>query len=69
MTRFIDEMNDAGADWQLIVYGGAMHGFTHDVGPHGPGVAYDAAADTRSFAAIRTFLGELFDTPPSLAAR
>jgi dienelactone hydrolase len=53
-------MNGAGADWQLIVYGGAMHGFTHDVGAQGPGVAYDAAADARSFAAIRAFLSEVF---------
>lgn len=33
LAGFIDEMNRAGADWQLTVYGGAMHGFTHDVGP------------------------------------
>ena len=30
VTAFADEMRDAGADWQLIVYGGAMHGFTHE---------------------------------------
>ena len=62
VTRFMDEMNEAGADWQLIVYGGAMHGFTHDVGPEAPGVAYDAAADARSSAAITAFLAEVFAT-------
>ena len=62
VTRFMDEMNEAGADWQLIVYGGAVHGFTHDVGPEAPGVAYDAAADARSSAAITAFLAEVFAT-------
>jgi dienelactone hydrolase len=60
VTGFIEEMNAAQADYQLIVYGGAMHGFTHDVGPQAPGVAYHAASDTRSFHAIRTFLTEVF---------
>jgi dienelactone hydrolase len=60
VTGFIEEINEAGADWQLIVYGGAMHGFTHDSGPAAPGVAYDAAADGRSFTAIKTFLAEIF---------
>lgn len=61
VARFIAEMNAAGADWQLIVYGGAMHGFTHDIGPALPGVAYNAAADSRSFAAIQAFLKEIFE--------
>jgi dienelactone hydrolase len=56
LTGFIEEMNDADADWQLIVYGGAMHGFTHDTGPSAPGVAYHPRTDTRSLNAIRTFL-------------
>ncbi len=60
LARFIAEMNAAGADYQLIVYGGAMHGFTHDVGPQGPGVAYHPASDKRSFQAIKGFLGEIF---------
>jgi dienelactone hydrolase len=55
-------MNTAGADFQLIVYGGAMHGFTHDVGLQAPGVAYHAVSDQRSFLAIRAFLGEVFGT-------
>jgi dienelactone hydrolase len=53
-------MDHAGADWQLIMYGGAMHGFTHDHAMPGaiPGVAYDALADRRSFAAALAFLAE-----------
>jgi dienelactone hydrolase len=61
VAAFVEEMNHAGADWQLIVYGGAMHGFTHDQGgPAAPGVAYHAATDLRSSVAIRTFLEEIF---------
>jgi dienelactone hydrolase len=60
VIEFMDEMNTAGADWQLVVYGRAMHGFTHKTGAATPGVAYDAAADTRSFAAIKAFMAEIF---------
>jgi dienelactone hydrolase len=60
VTEFIEEMNAAGTDFQLNVYGGAMHGFTHDVGPQAPGVAYHALSDKRSFLAIKAFLGEIF---------
>jgi dienelactone hydrolase len=62
LTGFVEEMNAARTDFQLIVYGGAMHGFTHDVGPQAPGVAYHAASDRRSFQAIKAFLAEIFDT-------
>ena len=60
VTRFAEEMDRARADWQLIVYGGAMHGFTHSDAVPGatPGVAYDALADQRSFAAARSFLAD-----------
>jgi dienelactone hydrolase len=62
VAAFCEEMNAAGADWQLIMYGGALHGFTHASAEPGavPGVAYDAAADSRSFAAVRGFLTEVF---------
>ena len=63
VTAFAEEMNRAGADWELIMYGRAMHGFTHQQAVPGapgalPGVAYDKLADERSFAATRTFLAE-----------
>jgi dienelactone hydrolase len=62
VTAFAEEMNSAGADWQLIMYGGALHGFTHSRAVPGtvPGVAYDPLADQRSFAAARSFLAEVF---------
>ena len=55
VNAFAEEMNSAGADWQLIIYGGAMHGFTHEVGPYGPGVAYHADSDAR-YRSDRAFL-------------
>lgn len=62
VTAFAEEMDHAGADWQLIMYGGALHGFTHKHAKPGalPGVAYHEAADNRSFAAARAFLAEAF---------
>ena len=55
------EMTTADAQWQLNVYGSAMHGFTHrDARPGDvPGVAFDEAADRQSFDDIRRFLAEL----------
>lgn len=59
VTSFAEEMQHAGADYQLIVYGNAMHGFTHETARgQQPGVRYDAAADARSSAAIRAFLDD-----------
>ena len=60
VAAFAEEMNHAGADWQLIMYGQAQHGFTHRHAVPGavPGVAYDRLADERSFAAARAFLAE-----------
>ena len=67
VTRFAEEMDHARADWQLIMYGGAMHGFTHEHAVPGavPGVAYDALADQRSFLAARTFLAEVTLSSPA----
>jgi dienelactone hydrolase len=61
VMAFIEEMNHAAADWQLIVYGGAMHGFTHETATgQTPGVMYHAPSDARSSAAIHRFLDDLF---------
>jgi dienelactone hydrolase len=58
VTAFAAEMTEAGADWQVNMYGSAMHGFTHEHAVPGaqPGVAYDLTADKRSFAAAHDFL-------------
>ena len=61
LAAFVGEMNSAGADYQLIAYGGALHGFTHEsaIQPVN-GVGYNASADARSQAAMQTFFDELF---------
>lgn len=62
VTALIEEMNRAGADWQLIAYGGAMHGFTDEgaASLRVPGVAYHAPTNARSWTAMRSFFSELF---------
>lgn len=68
VTGFIEEMNAARVDFQLIVYGGAVHGFTHDVGPQAPGVEHHASSDRRSFQAIKAFLTEIYGAEIGSAA-
>jgi dienelactone hydrolase len=67
VAGFTEEMSHAQADWQLIMYGGAMHGFTHEHALPGamPGVAYDARADQRSFLAARAFLADVLTWDPA----
>ena len=61
-TRFVELMEAAGADYQLIVYGGAGHSFTDEsvAGMNIPGFAYDARTDQRSWAAMRALFQETF---------
>jgi dienelactone hydrolase len=63
VVDFESEMRAAGADWQVISYGGTVHGFTN---PNAgkvvrlDGVAYNAQADKRSWAAMLAFFDEIF---------
>ncbi len=59
---FKNEMRAAGADWQLIEFGGAVHSFTVPEAGNDPskGSAYDPAADRRSWAMLEQFLKEIF---------
>ncbi len=61
-AAFEKELTDAKVDWQLVEYGGAVHCFTHKDAGNDPskGCAYDANADVRSWAAMRSFFDELF---------
>lgn len=55
------ELTGMGADWQLHAYGNTMHAFTNpDANDADMGTVYDAAADGRSWIAMRNFLQELF---------
>lgn len=62
VAAFQAEMNRAGADWQMAVYGGAVHSFTNpDIGmDKSSGKAYDERADHRSWRAMRSFFEEIF---------
>jgi dienelactone hydrolase len=62
IQAFVDEMTRAGADFQVITYGATQHSFTN---PHAAergvvGLAYNALADQRSWAAMHTFFQEIF---------
>jgi len=59
---FVEEMEAAGADYQLIMYSGAVHAFTQKSAGDDPsrGAAYDATADRRSWRAMRDFFQEIF---------
>ena len=62
VTAFEDEMRAAGADWEMVFYGGAVHGFTNAANGDDPskGVAYNASADKRSWQAMLSFFDEIF---------
>jgi dienelactone hydrolase len=60
VTAFQEEMAAAEADWQLIVYGKALHSFTNRnvLGMGDPRMDYDPSADRQSWAAALLFLDE-----------
>jgi dienelactone hydrolase len=64
VAEFSKEMEAAAVDYQIILYGGAQHGFTNPAADRlsRPGVAYHFLADARSWSAMRQFLTELFRT-------
>lgn len=59
VAAFEKEMTDAKVDWQVVLYGGAMHAFT-DPHAHSPehGSQYDPTAATRAWQAMN----DLFKT-------
>ena len=61
-TAFEAEMKAAGADWRMLVYGGAGHSFTNpEVGAMGrPGFEYNESADKRSWRAMLDLFDEVF---------
>lgn len=64
VPAFAREMSERRADWQLVAYGGTVHGFTKPSANQPEiGALYDAKADRRSWQALTDFLGELFAEP------
>jgi dienelactone hydrolase len=59
---FEEEMRAGGVDWQLVVYGGAVHSFTNPRASMAdiPGIAYDEATDRRSWQAMLDLFSEVF---------
>jgi dienelactone hydrolase len=62
VAAFEAQMRDTTVDWQLCSYGGAVHSFTNpDADKLGnPALAYSAAADRRSWAAMVSLFEEAF---------
>lgn len=62
VLAFQQEMRNAGIDWHMVTYGGAVHGFTNPANGADPSkpVAYNEKADKRSWRAMRDFLAEVF---------
>jgi dienelactone hydrolase len=61
LSKYMEAMNQSGIDWQMVLYGGAKHGFTD------PNAAqynmkefeYNEAADRRSWRQVGFFLKEV----------
>ncbi len=62
VNALAEEMTKAGADWQIISYGGTVHSFTNpDAGRVGmPGLAYHKLSDERSWKTMVSFFEEIF---------
>jgi len=65
LDAFEDEMRQNHVDWQMNVYGGAVHSFTNPgADKHGiPGIAYNKTADVRSWEAMQLFFDRAFGLP------
>jgi len=58
---FEAEMRGAGVDWQMHLYGGAVHSFTSPTADgSNPALRYDADADARSWQAMLGLFAEVF---------
>ncbi len=62
VSAFWKEMQEAGADWQMITYPGAVHSFTQKMAgtDKSRGAAYDETADQRSWRDMKTFFDAIF---------
>jgi dienelactone hydrolase len=61
LAAFEDEMRQAKVDWQMVMYGGAVHSFTEkEVGnDNSKGAAYNEKADRRSWEDMQQFFAEI----------
>lgn len=65
VKAFEQEMKNAGVDYRLIQYPGAVHSFTVKEAGDDPskGMAYNAEADQKSWEAMKSFFREIFQEP------
>lgn len=64
IAGFQQEMRDAGADWQFLSYGGAVHCFAiPSADGKVPGCKYDERTAKRAYAQMHQFFGEVFAAP------
>jgi dienelactone hydrolase len=67
VAGFQHEMRAAGADYQIVIYSGAQHGFANPFSGNIPGIAHHPIADRRSWAAMCRHFAEAFGTDTRLA--
>jgi dienelactone hydrolase len=62
VAAFAEEMTKAGADWQVISYGGAKHSFTNPQSDalKNPALGYNQRTDERSWKSMISFFDEIF---------
>lgn len=62
VNEFEDSMRKTRVDWQVVLYSGAVHGFTNPDNGNDPskGLAYNERADKRSWEAMKAFYNEIF---------
>uniref|UniRef100_A0A7V1ZHU3 Dienelactone hydrolase family protein n=1 Tax=Thermoanaerobaculum aquaticum TaxID=1312852 RepID=A0A7V1ZHU3_9BACT len=62
VVSFVEEMRKANASWELVAYGGAVHGFTNPANGTEPGrvAAYNPEVARRAWEACFAFLKEVF---------
>jgi dienelactone hydrolase len=59
---FKNALDAAGADWQMVIYSGAQHGFTNpNADAYGmDALAHNPKADARSWTLMQGFFEEIF---------
>jgi len=62
IAAFEQAMRQAGADWQMVFFGGAVHSFTNPAAgeDQATGVAYDPRAARRSWRCMQEFFREIW---------
>lgn len=62
VQAFKDEMTQAGADWQLHIYGNTQHAFTNpEAKDPNLGTIYNPSAEQRAWQSFKHFIAECFD--------